>query len=83
MDSILVSWSVLKNVNGYVISYNDEGGNSSVQLMDSGAHSFVIENLIKGHTYNITMFSYKDLPSPPSESVQIKLDGECIKFIPY
>ena len=69
-------------MDGYVISYNDNEGGSFEQLVDGGTHNSVVANLTKGHTYNITVFSYKDLPSPPSETVLIKIDGECKDIYP-
>ena len=58
--SIKVNWTISSQANGYVIVYIDSTGNRNV-LSKTETES-VINNL-PWSTYNISVYSYKDLPS--------------------
>lgn len=77
-SSICVNWSApADKVNGFVIRYNDDNGMSMTQeVKDGDLLNSTLSNLNKGRTYTITVSSYIDLPSLPSDPIRIKLDSE-------
>ena len=58
--SIKVNWTVSSQANGYVIVYIDSTGNRNV--LSTTETEYVINNLPLS-TYNITVYSYRDVPS--------------------
>ena len=81
-SSIYVNWSAPNKVNGFFIHYNDYNGMSMTQEVKDGdlLHS-TLNNLNKGHNYTITVSSYIDLPSLPSDPIRIKLDGKPCMYV--
>lgn len=82
-SSICVNWSApVDKVNGFVIHYNDDNGMSMTQeVKDGDLLNSTLSNLNKGRTYTITVSSYIDLPSLPSDPIRIKLDGEPCMYV--
>ena len=72
--SIKVNWTALSQANGYVIVYIDSTGNRNVLLSTTQTES-VINNLPLS-TYNISVYSYKDVPSVDSTQTLLRFDGE-------
>ena len=58
--SIKVNWTISSQANGYVIVYIDSTGNRNV--LSTTETESVINNLPLS-TYNISVYSYKDVPS--------------------
>ena len=71
--SIKVNWTVLSQANGYVIVYIDSTGNRNV--LSTTETESVINNLPLS-TYNISVYSYKDVPSVDSTQTLLTFDGE-------
>ena len=63
--SIKVNWTISSQDNGYVIVYIDSTGNRNVIFTTEA--EYVINNLLLS-TYNISVYSYKDVPSVNSSS---------------
>ena len=78
--SIKVNWTNVSSqasANGYVVVFVSSTGNRSV-LSTTKAES-VINNLPLS-TYNISVYSYKDLPSVNSTQTLLIFNGELINF---
>ena len=72
--SIKVNWTISSQANGYVIVYIDSTDNKN-ELSTTESES-VINNLPLS-TYNISVYSYKDLPSLVSSiPISIKFDSK-------
>ena len=71
--SIKVNWTVLSQANGYIIVYIDSTGNRNV--LSTTETESVINNLPLS-TYNISVYSYKDVPSVDSTQTLLRFDGE-------
>ena len=71
--SIRVNWTMSSQANGYVIVLIDSTGNRNV-LFTTNTES-VINNLTLS-AYNISVYSYKDLPSVNSTQTLLRFDGE-------
>ena len=71
--SIKVNWTTSSQANGYVIvfisSFYGRRNVSSTTLSE-----IVINELLVG-TYNISVYSYKDLPSIYSTQIMVTLNG--------
>ena len=74
--SIKINWtisSISLQANGYVIVYIDSTGNSNV--LSTTETESVINNLPLS-TYNISVYSYKDVPSVNSTKTLLLFDGK-------
>ena len=59
---------------GYVILYSAEGTSNLTQLVEGGDQtSSLLTGLSEGQLYTIRVFAYKDLPSPLSDTVLVKI----------
>ena len=73
--SIKVNWTISSQANGYVIVYIDSTGNGNV--FSTAEAEYVINNLPLS-TYNISVYSYKDVPSVNSSSVTFIFNSKLI-----
>ena len=71
--SIKVNWTMSSQANGYVIVYIDSTGNRNVL---STTETEILINNLPLSTYNISVYSYKDLPSLVSIPLLLKLDSK-------
>ena len=71
--SIKVNWTVSSQANGYVIVYIDSTGNRNV--LSTTETESVINNLPLS-TYNISVYSYRDVPSVNSIHTLLRFDSE-------
>ena len=71
--SIKVNWTISSQANGYVIVYIDSTGNRTV--LSTTEAEYVINNLPLS-TYNISVYSYRDVPSVNSSSQTFKFNSE-------
>ena len=72
--SIKVNWTISLQANGYVIVYIDSTGNRNV--LSTTENEILINNLPLS-TYNISVYSYKDLPSLVSSiPILLKFDSK-------
>ena len=76
-SSITVSWSPpVGGADGYGILYSAEGASNMTQLVEGGDQtSSLLTGLSEGQLYTIRVFAYKDLPSPLSDPVLVKIYG--------
>ena len=75
--SIRVNWTVSSQTNGYVIVINFTTGVGTNTILSTTEHERIINGLIFS-TYNISVYSYKDLPSINSTKTLLRFDGEFI-----
>ena len=68
--SIKVDWTISSQANGYVIVYIDSTGNRSTTKTD-----IVINNLPLS-TYNISVYSYKDVSSVNSTQTLLRFNSK-------
>ena len=70
---LFVSWSPISDANGYILRYtpNDE------TLLVNGSGSLIAntKGLTLGTTYQINVYSYRDLPSESSVGISVLYDG--------
>ena len=71
--SIKVNWTITSQANGYVIVYIDSTGNRNVS---STAETENVINNLPLSTYNISVYSYKDVPSVNSTQTLLRFDSE-------
>ena len=70
---LTVSWSPVSNVKGYILHYNPSG---KVILVSGGeSSSGDIDEPTQGTTYQINVYSYRDLPSESSNVISVFYDG--------
>ena len=73
-SGLLISWTPLSNVNGYLIHYIP---NKPLYLIcGQNVSSSTLRNLLQGATYQIHVYSFKDLPSTSSSNISVFLDGK-------
>ena len=70
--SIKVNWTISSQANGYVIVYIDSTGNRNV-LSTTETESVI--NKLPLSTYNISVYSYKDVPSNNAQTL-LRFDSE-------
>ena len=70
--SIKVNWTISSQANGYVIVYIDSTDNRNV--LSTTETESVINNLPLS-TYNISVYSYKDVPSASSSQTLLRFDS--------
>ena len=71
--SIKVNWTISSQANGYVIVYIDSTGNINVF---STAETEIVINNLPLSTYNISVYSYKDVPSVNSTQAVLKFNSK-------
>ena len=75
--SIKVNWTRTSQANGYVIVYIDSTGNRNV--LSTTKTESVINNLPLS-TYNISVYSYKDVPSVNSTQILLRFKSKLTLF---
>ena len=75
--SIKVNWTMSSQANGYVIVINSTTGVGTNKILSTTVHEVIINGLTLS-TYNISVYSYKDLPSVNSPQRLLRFDGELI-----
>ena len=70
--SIKINWTISSQANGYVIVYTDSTGNQNI--LSTTETESVINNLPLS-TYNISVYSYKDVPSINAQTL-LRFDSE-------
>ena len=73
-SSIKVNWTISSQANGYVIVYTDSTGDRNV--LSTTETEKVINNLPLS-TYNISVYSYKDIPSVNKQTL-LRFDSKLI-----
>ena len=75
--SIKVNWTMSSQTNGYVIVINSTTEVGINKILFTTEHEVIINGLTLS-TYNISVYSYKDLPSINSTQTLLRFDGEFI-----
>ena len=76
-SSIKVNWTMSSQTTGYVIVINSTTGVDITKIL-STREDVVINGLRLSRYYDISVYSYKDLPSINSRQRLLKFDGELI-----
>ena len=76
--SIKVNWTMSSQTNGYVIVTNSTTGVGTNKILSTIEDEVVINGLILSRYYEISVYSYKDLPSINSRQRLLRFDGELI-----
>ena len=71
--SIKVNWTISSQANGYVIVYIDSTGNRNVLSI---TETDIVMNNLPLSTYNISVYSYKHLPSVNSTQTLLKFNSK-------
>ena len=71
--SVYVQWNSVSDANGYILRYtpNDE----TLLINGSGSLFANTKELMQGTTYQINVYSYRDLPSESSIGISVLYDG--------
>ena len=75
--SIKVNWTMSSQTNGYVIVINSTTGVGTNKILSTTEDEVIINELTMS-TYNISVYSYKDLPSINSTQILLRFSGEFI-----
>ena len=78
--SIKINWIMLSQTNGYVIVINSTTVVGTNKILSTTEHEVIINGLTLS-TYNISVYSYKDLPSINSTQTLLRFNGEFIFWI--
>ena len=76
-SSIKVNWTMSSETTGYVIVINSTTGVGTNKIL-STREEVVINGLLWSRYYEISVYSYKDLPSINSRQRLLRFDGELI-----
>ena len=74
--SIKVNWTTSSETNGYVIEYTTGGVTRNV--VSTSENEIIVTDLLPMSTYNISVYSYIDLPSVNSTVTVLRFDGELL-----
>ena len=75
--SIKVNWTMSSQTNGYVIVINSTTGVGTNKILSTTENEVIINGLTLS-TYDINVYSYKDLPSINSTQTLLRFNGELI-----
>ena len=75
--SIKVNWTMSSQTNGYVIAINSTTGVGTNKILFTTEQEVIMSGLTLS-PYNISVYSYKDLPSINSTQTMLRFDGEFI-----
>ena len=75
--SIKVNWTMSSQTNGYVIIIKSTTGVGTNKILSTTEDEVIINGLTLS-TYNISVYSYKDLPSINSTQTLLRFNGELI-----
>ena len=76
--SIKVNWTMSSQTNGYVIVINSTTGIGTNKILSTTEDEVIINGLRLNRYYEISVYSYKDLPSINSTQRLLRFDGELI-----
>ena len=76
--SIKVNWTMSSQTNGYVIVINLIAGVGTIKILSTTEDEVLINGLTLSRYYEISVYSYKDLPSINSTQRLLRFDGELI-----
>ena len=76
--SIKVNWTMSSQTNGYVIVINSTTGIGTNKILSTTEDKVIINGLRLNRYYEISVYSYKDLPSINSTQRLLRFDGELI-----
>ena len=68
---------MLSQTNGYVIVIDSTSGVGTNKILSTTEHEVIINGLIL-NTYDISVYSYKDLPSINNTQTSLRFDSEFI-----
>ena len=77
-SSMKVNWTMSSQTTGYVIVINSTTGLSTNKILSTTEDEVVINGLTLSRYYEISVYSYKDLPSINSTQRLLRFDGELI-----
>ena len=77
-SSIKVNWTISSQTNGYVIVINSTTGVGNNNILSTTEDEVLINGLRLSRYYEISVYSYKDLPSINSTQRLLRFDGELI-----
>ena len=75
--SIKVNWTMSSQTNGYIIVINSTTEVGTNKILSTTEHEVIIKGVTLS-TYNISVYSYKDLPSINSTQTMLRFNGEFI-----
>ena len=75
--SIKVNWTMSSQTNGYVIVINSTTEVGTNKILSTIEHEVIINGLTLS-TYNISVYSYKDLSSINSTQTLLRFNGKFI-----
>ena len=75
--SMKVNWTMSSQTNGYVIVINSTTGVGTNKTLSTTEGEVLINGLTLS-TYEISVYSYKDLPSINNTQTLLRFDGELI-----
>ena len=78
--SIKVNWTMSSQTNGYVIVINSTTGVDTNKILSSTEDEVVINGLTLSRYYEISVYSYKELPSINNAQRLLRFDGELILY---
>ena len=76
--SIKVNWTMSPQTNEYVIVINSTNGIGTNKPLSTTEDEILINGLNLSRYYEISVYSYKDLPSINSTERVLRFDGELI-----
>ena len=76
--SIKVNWTMSSQTNGYVIVINSTTGIDTNKILSTTEDKVLISELRLSRHYEISVYSYKDLPSINNTERLLRFDGELI-----
>ena len=77
-SSIKVNWTMSLQTNGYVIVITSTTGVGTNKILSTTENEVLINGLRLSKHYEISVYSYKDLPSINSTQRLLRFDGELI-----
>ena len=75
-SSIIVNWTMSSQTTGYVIVINSTTGVGTNKILSTREDEVVINGLTLSRYYEISVYSYKDLPLITSTQRLLRFDGE-------
>ena len=76
--SIKVNWTMSSQTNGYVIVINSTTGVGTNKILSTTEDEVIINGLTLSTYYDISVYSYKDLPSINSTQILLRFNSEFI-----
>ena len=76
--SIKVNWTISSQTNGYVIVINSTTGVGTNKILSTTEDEVIINGLRLSTYYDISVYSYKNLPSINSTQILLRFNGVLI-----